>query len=47
MTDRKANEPGYVRELRKLVGNRPLLVPGGRAVVLNDAGEVLFHVFDR
>lgn len=33
----------YVFELRKMVGNRPLLAPGGRAVVVNSAGDVLFH----
>ncbi len=33
----------YISELRASVGSRPLLVPGGRAVLRNDQGEVLFH----
>ncbi len=34
---------GYLAELRKLVGSRPLFVPGVRAIVLDDAGRVLLQ----
>ena len=33
----------YLGELRALVGSRPLLIPGGRAVLQDEAGRVLFH----
>ena len=33
----------YISDLRAEVGSRALLVPGGRAVVQNDQGQVLFH----
>lgn len=34
---------GYISDLRPLVGHRPLLIPGGRAILRNDADEILFH----
>jgi len=34
---------GYISELRSLVGQRPLLIPGGRAVLRNEEGEILLH----
>lgn len=33
----------YVRELRKLVGNRPLILPGAVAIILNAHNEVLLQ----
>ncbi|MBN2446449.1 MAG: NUDIX domain-containing protein [Phycisphaerae bacterium] len=33
----------YIRDIRKLVGTRPLFVPGVRAIVVNDAGEILLQ----
>ena len=33
----------YASELRAAVGPRPLLIPGGRAVLQNNHGEILFH----
>lgn len=33
----------YISELRELVGSRPLLIPGGRAIVRNERGEILLH----
>ena len=35
---------GYVEELRKLVGNRKLIVPGVRAVIRDDAGAILMQL---
>lgn len=34
---------GYVEELRKLVGHRPLILVGAVVVVRNDAGEILLQ----
>lgn len=34
---------GYISELRKLVGTRPLLMPGSCVVVLNERREVLLQ----
>ena len=34
---------GYISELRASVGHRPLLIPGGRAIVRNELGDILFH----
>ena len=34
---------GYISGLRELVGSRPLLIPGGRALLRNEQGEILFH----
>jgi 8-oxo-dGTP pyrophosphatase MutT (NUDIX family) len=33
----------YYRELRKLVGPRPLVVCGGNAILIDDRGRVLLH----
>lgn len=33
----------YVKELRELVGNRPLILPGAVAIILNDQNEVLLQ----
>ena len=33
----------YVRSMRKLVGTRRLLLPGVRAIIVNDQGEVLLQ----
>ncbi|WP_318614762.1 NUDIX hydrolase [Sporosarcina sp. YIM B06819] len=33
----------YVRELRKFVGNRPLILPGAVAIILNAQNEVLLQ----
>ena len=33
----------YVRELRKFVGNRPLILPGAVAIILNARNEVLLQ----
>lgn len=33
----------YIQSIRSRVGNAPLLVPGGRAVVVNASDEILFH----
>ena len=35
---------GYVEELRQKVGNRPLLVPGIRAIIRDEAGAVLLQL---
>ena len=35
---------GYVEELRKLVGNRKLIMPGVRAVIRDEAGAVLLQL---
>ncbi|MGM7722833.1 NUDIX hydrolase [Metabacillus sp. Hm71] len=34
---------GYVMELRKLVGSRPLILVGSTIVVMNDKKEILFQ----
>jgi 8-oxo-dGTP pyrophosphatase MutT (NUDIX family) len=34
---------GYVRELRALVGNRPLVVAGANVLILDDANRVLLQ----
>lgn len=34
---------GYVRELRKLVGNRPLILPGAVVIILNEQNEILLQ----
>ena len=34
---------GYVRELRKLVGNRPLILPGAVVIILNEQNEMLLQ----
>lgn len=34
---------GYLQEIRKLVGSRLIMVPGIRAIILNDAGQVLLQ----
>jgi len=33
----------YIADIREFVGTRPLLIPGGRAIVRNNDGQVLFH----
>lgn len=33
----------YVKDLRELVGNRPLILPGAVAIILNDQNEVLLQ----
>ncbi|MBO0586672.1 NUDIX hydrolase [Sporosarcina sp. E16_8] len=33
----------YVKELRELVGNRPLILPGAVVIILNDQNEVLLQ----
>ena len=35
---------GYVEELRKLVGNRKLIMPGVRAIIRDEAGGVLLQL---
>ena len=35
---------GYVEELRKLVGKRPILVPGVRAIIRDESGAVLLQL---
>jgi ADP-ribose pyrophosphatase YjhB (NUDIX family) len=35
---------GYVEELRKLIGTRTLINPGVRAIIRNDAGDVLLQL---
>lgn len=35
---------GYVKDLRKLVGNRPLISPGAVVIILNEANEVLLQL---
>ena len=37
---------GYIDELRTRVGGRPLLIPGGRAVVVDDGGLLLHRRSD-
>ena len=32
---------GYVRELRSLVGHRPIILPGAAALIVNPQGELL------
>lgn len=34
---------GYLKELRDVVGHRPLLVPASCALIFNKLGEVLLH----
>jgi 8-oxo-dGTP pyrophosphatase MutT (NUDIX family) len=34
---------GYVSELRKLVGNRPLILPGAVVLIFNDKNELLLQ----
>ncbi|MFJ3387576.1 NUDIX hydrolase [Lysinibacillus sp. NPDC086135] len=34
---------GYTMELRKLVGNRPLILVGSTIIVINDKKEILFQ----
>ncbi|HEV8632931.1 MAG TPA: NUDIX hydrolase [Chloroflexota bacterium] len=34
---------GYVEELRRLIGHRPLLLPGANVLVLDGAGRVLLQ----
>ena len=34
---------GYVKELRKLVGNRPLILPGAVVIILNEQNEMLLQ----
>ncbi|WP_172372709.1 NUDIX hydrolase [Sporosarcina jiandibaonis] len=34
---------GYVKELRKLVGNRPLILPGAVVIILNEKNEILLQ----
>ena len=33
----------YVKQLRELVGNRPLILPGAVVIILNDQNEVLLQ----
>lgn len=35
---------GYVSELRRLIGNRPILMPGIRAIIRNKEGAVLLQL---
>lgn len=35
---------GYVEELRKLVGNRKLIMPGVRAVIRDEAGAIMLQL---
>jgi 8-oxo-dGTP pyrophosphatase MutT (NUDIX family) len=35
---------GYVKELRKIVGHRPLILPGAVAIILNEEDEVLLQL---
>ncbi|MFC4410870.1 NUDIX hydrolase [Chungangia koreensis] len=35
---------GYVKELRKVVGHRPLILPGAVAIILNEEDEVLLQL---
>lgn len=35
--------PGYIQELRRLVGSRPLIVVGATVLVRNERGEILFQ----
>lgn len=34
---------GYIRELRKLVGHRPLILPGAVVLVFNNKGQLLLQ----
>lgn len=34
---------GYVRELRKMVGHRPLILPGAVVIIFNEHSEVLLQ----
>lgn len=34
---------GYIRELRKLVGHRPLILPGAVVLIFNDEGQLLLQ----
>lgn len=33
----------YVMQMRKLIGTRPLIVPGSTVLVFNDSGELLLQ----
>ncbi|MGP4060329.1 NUDIX hydrolase [Halobacillus sp. H74] len=33
----------YVRELRRLVGHRPLILPGAVVIIINENGEILLQ----
>ena len=35
---------GYVEELRQLIGNRLILVPGIRAIIRDETGAVLLQL---
>lgn len=37
------NELGYITELRKLVGHRPLILPGAVVLVFNNKGQLLLQ----
>jgi 8-oxo-dGTP pyrophosphatase MutT (NUDIX family) len=37
------NKLGYIRELRKLVGHRPLILPGAVVLIFNDVGQLLLQ----
>lgn len=37
-------EMGYVKGLRKLVGNRPLILPGSVVIIINERDEVLLQL---
>jgi 8-oxo-dGTP pyrophosphatase MutT (NUDIX family) len=39
----RAMSMGYIQGLRTLIGHQKILVPGVRAVILNDQGEVLLQ----
>ncbi|MGM9985608.1 MAG: NUDIX hydrolase [Bacillaceae bacterium] len=34
---------GYVEELRKIVGNRPVILPGSTVLLINDKNEILLQ----
>ena len=38
---------GYVEELRKIVGHRPLILVGAVVLVINENGYVLLRLTDR
>jgi hypothetical protein len=33
----------YIRTLRRMIGNTKIIIPGVRAVILNDRGELLLE----
>lgn len=37
-------DKNYLKDLRSIVGNRPLLSAGASAVVVNDKGEILLNL---